>query len=141
MRARKPLRAVIEIENDRVVLRMLTRITLPSRQGRQSARRRLHAEDAEGPSHAERNATHTHAGGTRCARHRSRGSTETQTEKHAEAACVSVLPLDRCAGRTAAGTHRRRNGGQPLRISATQRSLRETSQRTPPTLRSISDAS
>src|SRR3989442_8788928 len=63
MPARKPLRAVIEIENDRVVLRMLTRITLPSRQGRQSARRRLHAEDAEGPSHAERNATHTHAGG------------------------------------------------------------------------------
>src|SRR5213593_182978 len=42
---------------------MLTRITLPSREGRQSARRRLHAEDAEGPSHAERNATHTHAGG------------------------------------------------------------------------------
>src|SRR3989442_9345853 len=40
----------------------------------------------------------------------------------------------------AAGTHRRRNGGQPLRIFATQRSLRETSQRTPPDLRSISDA-
>jgi len=60
----------------------------------------------------------------RCARHRSGGSTETQTATCAEAACVSVVPLDRCAGRTAAGPHRRRSGGRSPRASAAPRSLR-----------------
>src|SRR5213594_2482009 len=68
--------------------------------------------------------THISRRWARCARHRSGGSTETQTAKCAEAACVSVVPLDRCAGRTAAGTHRRRSGGGSPRASAAPRSLR-----------------
>ena len=60
----------------------------------------------------------------RCARHRSGGSAETQTAQCAEAACVSVLPFDRRAGRTAAGTHRRRSRGWSPCTSAAQRSLR-----------------
>ena len=64
---------------------------LPSRQRaaeraeRTSRRGRGGAESRGEKCHGQ------HAGGARCARHRSRGGTETQTQKHAEAVCVSVL--------------------------------------------------